>query len=112
MSEKMSNNSYTPDVERPRQPFQQPLQPTTDRPYPLDDKEAREGVKMIATSHPFVGRLGGVGAFVIDPHDQSNADVLKAEPDAAPGMSLSSQFDLRPFRTLALWKAASIEGIG
>lgn len=62
-------------------------------------------------STPFVGRLGGNQAFVLDRNELDSA-VLKAEPDAAPGMSLKEQFDLRPFQTIGLWKAAFMEGVG
>lgn len=72
------------------------------------ESKRRKGVN----ATPFVGRLGGNQAFVIDPNDAHNASLLAAEPDAAPGMSLKQQFDLRPFLSLGIWKAAVIEGVG
>jgi hypothetical protein len=61
---------------------------------------------------PFAGRLGGNQAFILDRDDASNAAVLQDVPDAAPGMTLAEQFDLRPLRTIGLWKAAVMEGMG
>jgi len=63
-------------------------------------------------SAPFAGRLGGNQAFVLDRDRASNAEILQNVPDAAPGMTLAEQFDLRPFRSIALWKAAAVEGMG
>ena len=60
---------------------------------------------------PFVGRLGGNGAQSLL-RDAANEDLLKDIPDAAPLMTLSQQFDPRPFRTVALWKSALMEGMG
>lgn len=60
----------------------------------------------------FAGRLGGNQAFTIDPKDADNASILADEPDAAPGMSLKQQFDLRPFKSIGLWKVAMVEGFG
>lgn len=65
-----------------------------------------------STAHPFVGRLGANQAFVLDPNSAANASTLEREPDAAPGMTLKQQLDLRPFETLALWKAALVECMG
>jgi hypothetical protein len=53
-------------------------------------------------SAPFAGRIGGNQSFSVDKRDDANAELLAREPDAAPGMSLRAQFDLRPFRTLSL----------
>jgi hypothetical protein len=64
------------------------------------------------SSAPFIGRVGGNQAFVLDRDDASNASILQDTPDAAPGMTLAEQLDLRPFRTLGLWKAAVVEGMG
>ncbi|KAN0069491.1 Aquaporin-like protein [Elaphomyces granulatus] len=61
---------------------------------------------------PFTGRLGGNQAFVLDRDDVGNASILQDIPDAAPWMTLAEQLDLRPFRTLSLWKAAILEGMG
>lgn len=61
---------------------------------------------------PFAGRLGGNQAFIVNRDDASNATTLQNVPDAAPGMTLAEQFDLRPFRTIWLWKAAALEGMG
>jgi len=65
-----------------------------------------------ATVRPFIGRLGGNQGFVLDRHNAANADILKEQPDSAPCMTLREQFDLRGFRSLGLWKAALIEGVG
>ena len=64
------------------------------------------------TVTPFAGRLGGNQAFVVDPNDESNQKLLREDPDAAAGMKLAQQFDLRQFRQLGLWKAAVTEGVG
>src|ERR1700761_4375912 len=61
---------------------------------------------------PFAGRLGGNQEFVVNRDDASNASILQNIPDAAPGMTLAEQFDLRPFRGISLYKAAAMEGIG
>jgi hypothetical protein len=63
-------------------------------------------------SAPFSGRLGGNQAFILDRDNASNAAILQNAPDAAPGMTLAEQFDLRPFRSIGLWKAAVLEGMG
>lgn len=60
---------------------------------------------------PFVGRVGGGGTGCLT-RNSSNEELLKALPDAAPLMSLSEQFSLRPFLTAGLWKAALMEGVG
>jgi hypothetical protein len=65
-----------------------------------------------ATTRPFIGRLGGNQGFVLDRHNAANAEILKEQPDSAPCMTLKEQFDLRGFRSLGLWKAALIEGVG
>jgi len=65
-----------------------------------------------ATTRPFIGRLGGNQGFVLDRHNAANAEILKEQPDSAPCMTLQEQFDLRGFRSLGLWKAALIEGVG
>lgn len=62
--------------------------------------------------YSFAGRLGGNQLFTLDRHDEATRKLLAKEPDAAPGMSLKEQFDLRPFRTAGLWKAAIVEGVG
>lgn len=64
------------------------------------------------TTKPFIGRVGGNQGFVLDRHNAANAEILKEQPDSAPCMTLKEQFDLRGFRSLGLWKAALIEGIG
>jgi hypothetical protein len=61
---------------------------------------------------PFAGRLGGNQAFIIDRDDASSVAVLQDVPDASPGMTLAEQFDLGPFRSVRLWKAAVVEGMG
>ena len=63
-------------------------------------------------SAPFAGRLGGNQAFILDRDRPSNAETLQNVPDAAPGMTFAEQFDLRPFRSIGLWKAAAVEGMG
>lgn len=60
---------------------------------------------------PFIGRLGASGTGSL-PRNSYNEDFLKALPDAAPLMTLSDQFALRPFLTIGLWKAALMEGVG
>jgi hypothetical protein len=60
---------------------------------------------------PFVGQLGGNGYVPLDP-TKSRESLVEDIPDAAPLMTLAQVFDLRPFRTIGLWKAALIEGIG
>lgn len=62
-------------------------------------------------STPFIGRLGGNQEFVLN-RDDADSAVIRSQPDAAPGMSLKEQFDLKPFTTPGLWKAAVIEGVG
>lgn len=64
------------------------------------------------TPNPFIGRLGGNQAFVLDPKDVANASILELEPDAAPGMTVKQQFDLKGFKSLGLWKAALVESFG
>ena len=59
-------------------------------------------------SSSFAGRIGGNQAFIVDRHDGSNTALLRNEPDAAPGMSLKEQLDIRPFRAVGLWKAAMV----
>jgi hypothetical protein len=65
-----------------------------------------------ANTNPFIGRLGGNQAFVLDRHDAANAELLKEQPDAAPYMTIRQQLDLNGFKNLGLWKAALIEGMG
>jgi hypothetical protein len=60
---------------------------------------------------PFVGRLGGNGLAALV-RDESNQELLASTPDAAPLMTFAQAFDLRPFRSIDLWKAALIEGMG
>ena len=61
---------------------------------------------------PFIGRLGGNQQFVLDRSDPRNGAVLEDAPDAAPYMTLLEQMDLRPFRSVGLWKAGIMEGLG
>ncbi|KAJ8607850.1 hypothetical protein MRB53_040043 [Persea americana] len=65
-----------------------------------------------ASAPAFIGRLGGNQEFIVDRHDATNATIVAKEPDAAPGMTLREQFDLAPFLTPGLWKAAAVEGFG
>ena len=60
----------------------------------------------------FAGRLGGQQSVILDRSDPQNAKFLEECPDASPYMTLSEQFDLRPFRTIWIWKAALLEGMG
>lgn len=62
--------------------------------------------------YSFAGRIGGNQIFTVNRHDEASRKLLAKEPDAAPGMTLKEQFDLRPFRTVGLWKAAIVEGVG
>jgi len=80
----------------------------------FDQPPALSSRKHIYRSYsvPFIGRLGGNQAFILDRDNTSNAAILQQAPDAAPGMTLAEQFDLRPFRSIGLWKAAAIEGMG
>lgn len=64
------------------------------------------------SANPFIGRLGGNQAFALDRNNAKNASTLELEPDAAPGMTLRQQFDLRGFKSAAIWKAALMEGVG
>ena len=61
---------------------------------------------------PFIGRLGGNQQFVLDRSDPRNGAVLEDAPDAAPYMTFREQMELRPFRSVGLWKAGIIEGMG
>lgn len=56
---------------------------------------------------PFVGRIGGNGG-----DSPPNEEVLKSIPDAVPYMGLKDIFNLQPFFTVGLWKAALLEGMG
>jgi glycerol uptake facilitator-like aquaporin len=60
----------------------------------------------------FAGRLGGNQTTIVDRDDANNLEILTSAPDAAPGMTLKEQFDCRPLRSIGLWKAAMIEGVG
>ena len=60
----------------------------------------------------FAGRLGGQQTVILDPSNPRNAELLKNCPDATPYMTMADQFDLRPFRSIGLWKAATMEGMG
>ena len=65
-----------------------------------------------STPAPFIGRLGGNQAFVLNRNDPASENILQKAPDAAPAMSVKDQLDLAPFRSPGLWKAGIIEGIG
>lgn len=73
-------------------------------------QKSKMSPKIASTS--FSGRIGGNQSYTVDRNDDANSALLAYEPDAAPGMSLQQQFDLRQFRNLGLWKAAMIEGFG
>lgn len=75
-------------------------------------ESTRSGHVLRSNPQPFIGRLGGNQEFVLDRSDAANAPILKELPDAAPYMSMREQFDLRPFRSPGLWKAAIVEGVG
>ena len=80
---------------------------------PVDQPSAESSAQTQQISTvPFTGRVGANQAFVLDRNDAGNASILQETPDAAPGMTLAEQLDLRPFRTLSLWKAAMMEGMG
>jgi hypothetical protein len=81
---------------------------------PVDQPSAESSgqTQLEISTVPFTGRVGANQAFVLDRNDAGNASILQDTPDAAPGMTLTEQFDLRPFRTLNLWKAALAEGVG
>ncbi|KPI41690.1 Aquaporin-1 [Cyphellophora attinorum] len=61
------------------------------------------------TTTPFAGRLGGSGAFVLDPSDPDNSSLLDRVPDASPNMTFQQAFDMRGFAEPILWKAGVIE---
>ena len=61
-------------------------------------------------SPAFAGRLGANRAYVVRRDDTKQSERLSGEPDAIDGMTLAEQMDLRPFATLALWKATFLEG--
>jgi hypothetical protein len=63
-------------------------------------------------SNPFIGRLGGNQAFVLDRGDAANAEILREQPNGTPCMTIREQFDLQGFRSPGLWKAALVEGMG
>jgi hypothetical protein len=60
---------------------------------------------------PFAGRIGGVGITTLS-RNSSNEKLLKSIPDAKSLMTFAEAFDLRPFQTAGLWKAALMEGMG
>jgi glycerol uptake facilitator-like aquaporin len=60
---------------------------------------------------PYIGRLGANGTGAITRFD-GDQKLLLAAPDAAPFMTLAEQFDMRPFMTWDLWRAAVTEGFG
>jgi glycerol uptake facilitator-like aquaporin len=61
------------------------------------------------TTTPFAGRLGGSGAFVLDPSNPDNTSLLERVPDASPNMTFQQAFDMRGFAEPILWKAGVIE---
>lgn len=83
-------------------------------PRRVDQPPALSSRKHVYRSYsvPFAGRIGGNQAFILDRDNAADAPTLQNAPDAAPGMTLAEQFDLRPFRSIGLWKAAAIEGMG
>lgn len=85
---------------------------STDSPRPAHLAWLNSGSRYSETANPFIGRLGGNQAFVLDPNNAANASTLKLEPDAAPGMTLQQQFDLRGFKSIGIWKAAMMESVG
>jgi glycerol uptake facilitator-like aquaporin len=62
-------------------------------------------------SAPFIGRLGWNGIASVK-RNSTNAELLREVPDAAPLMPLKAMLSPRPFLSLALWKAALMEGMG
>ncbi|KAH7027199.1 putative aquaporin transporter [Microdochium trichocladiopsis] len=81
----------------------------------MEHQTQQEQLARIAESHvnvgQFAGRLGGNGGGIL-PDTDSSKELLERVPDAAPLMTFAQQFDLRPFRTPELWKAALMEGVG
>jgi hypothetical protein len=71
----------------------------------------REYLDFQVNTAPFIGRLGGNGEVSLS-RNASTEEVLKDIPDATPLMTLAQVFDLRPFHTIGLWKAALMEGMG
>lgn len=61
---------------------------------------------------PFAGRVGGSQHFTIGSDTAEKDELLKRIPDAAPYLTWSECFDMRPFRELELWKQAWAEGYG
>lgn len=61
---------------------------------------------------PFAGRLGGNQTACLHGQDEIEPESDRIIPDASPWISLSQQFDLRPFASPGLWKAALVEGWG
>lgn len=91
---------------------------STEQKQNIGDTEAANSATSKVKTHPrttscsFAGRIGGNQAFIVDRNEDPNSATLVDQPDAAPGMSFKEQFDCRPFRSLGLWKAAVIEGVG
>ena len=75
-------------------------------------EQQQDDAQPAVENSPFAGRMGGNQTFILNRRDKNNKHLLAANPDAAPGMSLKDQFNLKPFQTLGLWKAAVVEGIG
>lgn len=63
-------------------------------------------------SRPFAGRIGGSQHFTIESNTVEKEDILKRIPDAAPYLTWSETFDLKPFGESELWKQAWVEGYG
>jgi hypothetical protein len=61
-------------------------------------------------SRPFLGRLGGNGAFTLDESDPNYDEKIRHTPDAGPSFTWKESFDLRGFLDVELWKQAFLEG--
>ena len=84
--------------------------PMTTDAHPLE--AALQYASVAPAPAPFAGRLGGNQRFILDRTAPQNEHVLRAAPDAALFMAWRDQMELRPFRSLGLWKRAVTEGVG
>jgi glycerol uptake facilitator-like aquaporin len=84
------------------------------QPYAFAQKSQQQlkGDDAQSSAAPFVGRIGGNQAFVLDRTNASHISLLQDIPDAAPNMTIAEQFDLKGFKCAGVWKAALVEGMG
>ncbi|OJJ98655.1 hypothetical protein ASPACDRAFT_44287 [Aspergillus aculeatus ATCC 16872] len=68
-----------------------------------------ERLEIKPTVQPFAARIGGNQSLVLDPNDESNAELLKRVPDAAPLLSIKKTFSLKAFTDISLWKLSLVE---